>query len=79
MEGYDKKKLETIDPLYLNAQGDKGNADLLVLNPIWEFDFNKRMSIMLAGSYYIRNTRYYEYKKVHAETFEVNLGLTYHF
>ena len=78
-KGYDKKKLETIDPLYLNAQGDKGNADLLVLNPIWEFDFNKRMSIMLAGSYYIRNTRYYEYKKVHAETFEVNLGLTYHF
>ena len=78
-KGYNKEKLEAVDPLYLNVQGDKGNADLLVINPIWEFDFNKRMSVMLSGSYYIRNTRYYAYKKVHAETFEVNFGLTYHF
>lgn len=78
-KGYDKEKLENINPLYLNAQGDKGNADLLVLNPIWEFDFNKRMSAVLSGSYYIRNTRYAYYNNVHAETFEVKMGIAYHF
>ncbi|WP_024999150.1 DUF3943 domain-containing protein [Prevotella falsenii] len=78
-KGYDKEKLATTNPLYLNAQGDKGNADLLVLNPIWEFDFNKRMSVVLSGSYYIRNTRYAYYNNVHAETFEVKMGVAYHF
>ena len=78
-KGYDEDKLGTIDPLYLNAQGDKGNSDLFVLKPIWEFDLNKRMSAMISSSYYIRNTRYYYHKKVHAETFEVKLGIAYHF
>ena len=49
------------------------------LNPIWEFDFNKRMSAVLSGSYYIRNTRYTYYNNVHAETFEVKMGVAYHF
>ena len=33
-KGYEHKDLETIDPLYLNAQGDKGNVMLAVVNPI---------------------------------------------
>lgn len=33
MEGVYTGKLEHSDPLYLNAQGDKGSASLLVVSP----------------------------------------------
>ena len=32
-KGYTQEKLEHSDPLYLNAQGDKGSASLLVVSP----------------------------------------------
>ena len=39
-KGYEHKDLETIDPLYLNAQGDKGNVMLAVVNPIIELNLS---------------------------------------
>ena len=32
--GYENKDLSTVDLYHLNAQGDKSNARLLVINPI---------------------------------------------
>lgn len=77
-KGYERKDLSTIDPLYLNAQGDKGNAALLVINPMVELDVHKNWSIVLAGSNFVRNTHYKYYDHVRASTFELRLGVTAH-
>lgn len=78
-KGYEGKDLEHTDPLYLNAQGDKSNAELVVINPIWELDFRGRLSATVMSSYYLRHTRYKYHDNVRAHTFEVRVGLTYHF
>jgi len=78
-KGYEQKDLSKVNPLYLNAQGDCGNARLLVVNPITEFDVGEHVSIMASGSYYRRRTHYKYYNDVKARTFEVRAGLTYHF
>ena len=78
-KGYEKKDLTDLDPLHLNSQGDKSNAALLVINPIIEVDVKGPWSICLSSSYYIRNTHYRYYPRVHTKTFETKLGLTCHF
>lgn len=78
-KGYEGKDLENTNPLYLNAQGDKSNAELLVLNPKWELDINGPISVTVMSSYYIRHTRYKYHPNVRAHTFEIRAGLTYHF
>ena len=77
----DHEKFEEVtgvDLLHLNAQGDKGNAALLVINPVTEFDIVKNLSITLSGSYYARRTHYSHHEDVKANTFEVRLGATVH-
>ena len=77
-KGYSQKDLETTDPLYLNAQGDKGNSGLLVINPIMEFDIRKNFSASLSGTYFNRYTHYASYDDIRAHTFHVSIGLTCH-
>ena len=77
-KGYEQKDLSTVNPLYLNAQGDRGRAMLLVLNPMTEFDVGSRLSLVLSGSYFVRNTHYRYYPDVRARTFDVRAGLTWH-
>ncbi|KXB82748.1 hypothetical protein HMPREF3034_01499 [Prevotella sp. DNF00663] len=74
-KGYEGKDLASIDPLYLNAQGDRGNAELLVLNPLFVFKLRNGMGVELSGSYFLRTTRYKYYTNVHAQTFELRMGL----
>lgn len=76
-KGYEGKDLANINPLYLNAQGDKGNAELLVLNMSMAFRLKGNLSINMAGSYYMRTTRYSAHPTVYANTFETSLGLSY--
>lgn len=78
-KGYEGKDLATVNPLYLNAQGDKGNAELAEVTTMWEFDFKGALSASAASSYYYRHTRYSYHPNVMAKTFEVKVGLTYHF
>ena len=76
----------TKDLHYLNVQGDRGNAALLVVNPVIEIHLARQWSINLSGTYYSRRTfyRYYfdtsgvlhEKSTVHANTFETKIGLT---
>lgn len=75
-KGYEHKDLATVDPLFLNAQGDKGNAGLLVINPHWEFALRGSMSISASSKYFVRYTHYHSHPDVHASTFEFRLGLT---
>lgn len=76
-KGYTQEKLEHSDPLYLNAQGDKGSASLLVVSPRFNIYLKKNLSIEAGASYYMRDTRYKYHTNVHAQTFEVRLGLRY--
>lgn len=77
-KGYEGKDLEHTDPLYLNAQGDKSNAELLELSSMWEFDLRGPLSISWGASYFVRQTRYAYHDNVNARTFETRLGLTWH-
>ena len=76
-KGYENKDLAKIDPLYLNAQGDKGNAALLVVNPRLILALNNKIYLDLSGSYYWRNTYYKYYNNVEAKTFDVLAGLLF--
>jgi hypothetical protein len=81
-KGYDKdtnfEGLTEHEMLHLNAQGDKGNAALLVINPIIEFDIARNWSITLSSTYYVRNTHYSYRNDVQCNTFEFRLGATAH-
>lgn len=76
--GYENKDLSTVDLYHLNAQGDKSNARLLVINPILEFDLRRNWSLTFAGTSYLRRTHYKYYDNVRANTFDFRIGLTAH-
>ncbi len=76
-KGYEDEYLATTDPLYLNAQGDKGSALLLVVNPRLQLSVSDRLCLDLSAFYYIRSTRYSYHDDVSARTFTVRLGLAY--
>ena len=76
-KGYEGKDLENTNPLYLNAQGDKSNAQLLVLSPKMSVALSEQIAVDLAASYYLRHTDYRYHDDVTAKTFEVKLGLTW--
>ena len=81
-KGYDRDRdlsnLTEEEMLHLNAQGDKGNAALLVINPVMEFDIVRNLSVTLSGSYFVRRTHYSYLDDVRANTFELRLGATVH-
>lgn len=79
-KGYESRDLSKIDDLhYLNVQGDKGNAALLVVNPIIEVDLKGPWCLNFSGSYFYRKTHYKSYDDIIARTFEAKVGLTCHF
>ena len=80
-KGYEDKDLQafadgTKDLHYLNVQGDRSNAMLLVVNPVMEMHLAKQWSVTLSGAYYSRRTFYKYHDMVKADTFETKLGLT---
>ena len=78
-KGYEGKDLEHTDPLYLNAQGDRGDAQLLVFSPKFVFQLKNNIGIEWQGAYYGRYTYYKYHPNVRAHTFETRLGLLYRF
>ncbi len=78
-KGYEGKDLATIDPLYLNAQGDKSNVQLVVIKPTIEINLGQHLRLQMMGAYYGRDTRYKYHDDVKYNTFEVRLGLSYFF
>lgn len=80
-KGYSQEDIATdfknVEDLhYLNVQGDRSNAMLLVVNPVMEMHLARQWSITLSAAYYERRTHYKYYDTVHANTFETKLGLT---
>ena len=78
-KGYEGKDLATTDPLYLNAQGDKGNASLLVLNARFGRALSNRLNLDFNVSNYWRDTHYSYHDDVKSKTFDMSLGLQYKF
>ena len=78
-KGYEGKDLATTDPLYLNAQGDKGNASLLVLNARFCLALSNRLNLDFNVSNYWRDTHYSYHDDVTSKTFDMSLGLQYKF
>ena len=78
-KGYEGKDLATTDPLYLNAQGDKGNASLLVLNARFGLVLSNRLNLDFNVSNYWRDTHYSYHDDVTSKTFDMSLGLQYKF
>lgn len=71
------KNIESKDPLYLNVQGNKSNARLLVVSPNIEMRVRENLDFIISLSYYLRLTEYSYYKNVESNTFEFKTGLKY--
>ena len=80
-KGYENKDLGAYargekDLHYLNVMGDRGNALLFVLNPVFDIHLARQWSLTLSGAYYVRRTFYKYYPTVRANTFETKIGVT---
>lgn len=78
-KGYEGKDLATTDPLYLNDQGDKGNASLLVVNARFGLALSNRLKLDFYVSIYWRDTYYSYHDDVRSKTYDLSLGLQYQF
>ena len=78
-KGYEGKDLATINPLYLNAQGDRGNIAFTVLSPIVELAFSPHLRISWETSAYFRRSHYKFHPDLTTHTFETRAGLMYRF
>lgn len=78
-KGYEGKDLSTVDPLYLNAQGDRGHAQLLVVNPMFLVQLKNNLGIELAATYFGRSTHYTYRDNVRARTFDIRAGVVCRF
>ena len=76
-KGYENKDVDNTDPIYLNAQGDKGNSSLLVLNARFCLALSKRINLDMKVSNYWRDTYYKFHDKVLSNTFDCSIGLQY--
>lgn len=77
-KGYEGKDLAATDPLYLNAQGDRSRAQLLVVSTRFLFSLSSRVGLDLSSSFYLRHTRYKYHDNVLSRTFTTSIGLLYH-
>ena len=76
-KGYEEKDLTDTNPLYYNVQGDKSDASLVVLNPMFLFHIKGGLNIEFSSRYFIRATNYRYHPNVHAQTSEFKLGVAY--
>jgi hypothetical protein len=78
-KGYEEKDFENTNPLYLNAQGDKGNVQLTVINPKMGINLDSKSKINIGLYYYLRNTHYIYHEDISSHTFETRLSFSYSF
>ena len=78
-KGYEGKDLTTANPLYLNAQGDRGNTSFTVITPIVEYVLGPHVRINWETSLYYRRSHYKYHPDLDFDTFETRVGLMYHF
>lgn len=78
-KGYEGKDLSTVNPLYLNAQGDRGNTSFTIITPITELALGPHLRMSWETSFYFRRSHYRYHPDLDFDTFETRVGLMYHF
>ncbi|MDR2913312.1 MAG: hypothetical protein LBV74_00505 [Tannerella sp.] len=82
-KGYDPdidlSQLSYEDQLYLNAQGDKGNARLSLLTLSFNYKINKHLDLYTDLSYYYRKSKYVYHDNISYSVGEAKIGLGYLF
>ncbi|BEG99026.1 hypothetical protein BSYN_12910 [Bacteroides sedimenti] len=78
-KGYNIETYKTIDPYFLNSQGDKGEAHFTLINPSVEFNLSSKLALNMALFYYLRYMNYIYYRNSFNYAFETRLGLRYNF
>lgn len=74
-KGYNEAQLASIDPLYLNAQGDKSRTWFNVVHTELSFPVAEALRIGWNNFYYTRNTNYRDFPDSRSATFETRLAL----
>lgn len=80
-KGYEKKDYDApgFNPIFLNSQGDKSNAQLLVISPVAQIHIARGWHIQINAAFYNRLTQYTYHKNKHSHTYELTIGGAYHF
>ena len=80
-KGYENKDYMNpdFDLKFLNAQGDKSNAQLLIIAPVAEIHITKGWNLQLHAAFYNRLTHYTYHENKHSNTYELTIGGSYHF
>lgn len=76
-KGYEQKDYENINPLYLNSQGDKSIASILILNPIIDIKLAGNLYLQPSIKYVLRKTAYKFHDDKRKDSFETRLGFSY--
>ena len=78
-KGFERKDYEDpdFDAHFLNAQGDKSNAQLFVVSPVMDIHIHRHWGLTLQASYYNRVTRYTWHSNRHSSTFDFTAAITY--
>ena len=78
-KGYEGKDLSTVNPLYLNAQGDRGNTTFTILTPVVEYALGPHVRLSWETSAYFRHSHYKYHPDLRFNTFESRVGVMYRF
>jgi hypothetical protein len=77
--GWENKDYSTISPSKYNIQGDKSNAEMIIIAPTLFINIWKQFGIQLCGNYYYRHTRYAYHNDVEMNNYELKIGLSWWF
>lgn len=79
-KGFEEKDYTApdFDAHFLNAQGDKSNAQLFVVSPRVELRLAGGWHLLVNSAFYNRITQYHYHTNKHSHTYELTFGLTYH-
>lgn len=77
VKGYETKDYESINPLYLDSQGDRSTSSLLVLQPVAEVRLWHSLFAHASMRYVMRHTDYRYHPNVRTHAFVFYAGLSY--
>jgi hypothetical protein len=78
-KGWEHRDLSHISPVKYNIQGDKSNAEMIVLTPTLFLNFRQQWGMELSGSYFFRQTRYAYHDDAYVRDYELRIGLSWRF
>ena len=78
-KGWEQRNLTKISLVKYNIQGDKSNAEMIILTPTLFINLKKQLGIELSGSYFFRHTCYSYHDDAYIRDYELRIGLSWWF